>query len=85
MLTIGLQAFNDRKTVAAIFGEWIKCWIEWAFLIIIPGVPLTILQNGVEVCNKAAYSGWDKIYGVVCDNGPNVQASLSGSHSTTGG
>ena len=44
MFTIELQAFDDRKTAAAIFGEWIKCWIEWAFLIIIPVVPLTILQ-----------------------------------------
>ena len=24
--------------------------------------------------NVNAYSGWNRVYGIVCDNGPNVQA-----------
>ena len=75
MFTVGLQAFDDRKTATAIFSEWVKTWIEWGFLAINHGVPVTILHNGTEVVNKAAYSGWERIYGVVCDNGPNIQAS----------
>ena len=73
--SIGLQTFNDRKTAPAILREWIKCFIEWGFLEIIADAPLEVQIEGLKVPNVYAYKGWQRIYGVIADNGPNVQAA----------
>ena len=73
--SIGLQTFNDRKTAPAILREWIKCFIEWGFLDIIAEAPLVVQIEGLEVPNVNAYKRWQRIYGVIADNGPNVQAA----------
>ena len=73
--TLGLQTFDDRKTGQEIFSQWILCFIEWGFLSAIGNVPEFHDHNGKRVRNVNAYTGWDRVYGIVCDNGPNVQAA----------
>ena len=73
--SIGLQTFNDRKTAPAILREWIKCFIEWGFLEIIADAPFVLQIECLEVPNVNAYKGWHRIYGVIADHGPNVQAT----------
>ena len=50
-------------------------FVEWGILKPIKGVAEFVNANGRQVRNPRAYHGWRKIWGMVPDNGPNIQAS----------
>jgi len=51
-------------------------FVEWGILKPIQGVAEFVNANGRQVRNPRAYHGWRKIWGMVADNGPNIQAAL---------
>ena len=64
-----------EKTAEAIFSSWVLCFVEWGILTLIPGVAEFVHTNG-RLRNPRAFHGWRKIWGIVADNGPNIQAAL---------
>ena len=52
------------------------CFIEWGILVRVPDVPEFAIIEEKRVRNHRAYSGWEKVWGIVCDNGANLQAAL---------
>ena len=74
--TLGLQSFDDRKTAEAIFSSWVLCLVEWGILTPIPNVPEFVNANGRQLRNQRAFRGWRKVWGIVADNGTNIQGAL---------
>ena len=67
---------DERKTAEAIFSSWVLSSVEWGILIPIQGVAEFVNANVRQVRNPRAFHGWRKIWGMIADNGPNIQAAL---------
>ena len=50
--------------------------VEWGILTSITGVAEFVNANGRQLRNPRAFHGWRKIWGIVADSGPNIQAAL---------
>ena len=77
-LLLKTMDFPARHTQEAIFNCWVDIMVEFGILTAKEGLmPVDVLgPRDIPIRNIEDYDGWEKINGIIPDNGPNMVAAI---------